>query len=63
MSGKPVVHAHQVDRDSGWNNARWPCSCCVCIPDAGSDGDGRSSNDAKWFDPATDLTLIDPALK
>jgi hypothetical protein len=32
-------------------------------PYAGSDGDGRSNNDAKRFDPATDLTLIDPVSK
>ena len=45
--GKPVVHTHMVVGESGWNNARWPCSCSVCIADAGSDGDGRSDNDAK----------------
>jgi hypothetical protein len=45
--GKPVVHTHMVVGNSGRNNARRPCSRCVCIPDAGSDGDGRSDNDAK----------------
>src|SRR5260370_1169548 len=34
-------------RRAGRNNARWLRSCCVCIPNFGSDGDCRSSNDAK----------------
>ena len=47
--GKPVVHTHMVVGRSRRNNAWRPCSRRVCIPDAGSDGHGRSGSDAEAF--------------
>jgi hypothetical protein len=45
--GKPAVHTHMAVGWPRWNNACRPRSCRACISDAGSDGDGRSNNDAK----------------
>src|SRR5580700_7567365 len=44
---KPALHTHMAVGGGGRNNARRPRSCRVCIPNFGSNGDSRSSNDAK----------------
>jgi hypothetical protein len=43
---KPVVHAHMVV-GSPDGTTRRPCSRCVCIPNAGSNADGRSYSNAE----------------
>ena len=46
--GKPVVNVH-AGGEFRWCNAGRSRSRCVCIPDAGSNGQCRSGNDAEAF--------------